>query len=46
MKVLAPHFDFRLDNNFGRVFSRDEFLAVVADPEQDWWSHDDEDDDF
>ncbi|MBW6434923.1 hypothetical protein KZ829_14365 [Actinoplanes hulinensis] len=42
VKGLAPHYEFWIDSNFGRVYSRDEFLYVAADPAQHWWSYDDE----
>ncbi|MBO3742631.1 hypothetical protein [Actinoplanes flavus] len=42
VKGLAPHYEFWIDSNFGRVYSRDEFLCVAADPARQWWRYDDE----
>ncbi|GAA0434325.1 hypothetical protein Aca07nite_00750 [Actinoplanes capillaceus] len=42
VKGLAPHYEFWIDSNVGRVYSRDEFLNVAADPARRWWGFDGE----
>ena len=37
VKGLARHHRFFVDNNFGRVYSQDEFLTAAADPSRRWW---------